>query len=176
MGNSRGQNRREGPRNSKRGESASGAFTAPGKRSGAARPPAKGRSRPLGLAGPRVGAPRPFESGHGAASVSAEQGQGQGPDNSPRANNRWSQRVTTTSNALDLEPGVFKLDSPRAVAQSLRRSALASDRRKTDPFRSAMSMLNFYINRAGKNLPDERRRTLRAAKGELRRVFHRPAA
>ncbi len=85
----------------------------------------------------------------------------------------WSQRVTRSSNALDLEPGVFKLASPRAVALSLRRSALASSRRKTDPFRAGMSMLNFYLNRAGRNLPAERRRVLEAAKGELRRVFGR---
>lgn len=87
---------------------------------------------------------------------------------------RWSGKVTAASDALDLESGVFKLRTPRAVALSLRRSALASRRRKADPFRSAMSMLSFYLNRAGRNLPAERRRTLTAAKDELRRLFHRP--
>jgi hypothetical protein len=86
---------------------------------------------------------------------------------------RWSQRVTRESNALDLEPGVFTLASPRRIALSLKRSALKSTRRKTDPFRSAMSMLNFYINRAGKSLPEPQRRRLEAAKMELRKVFRK---
>jgi hypothetical protein len=79
------------------------------------------------------------------------------------------------SNALDLEPGVFSRRTPREVALSLKRSAEASRRRKADPFRSAMSMLNFHINRAGKNLTPERRRVLDRAKQELRIAFHRPA-
>jgi len=78
-----------------------------------------------------------------------------------------------TSNALDLEQGAFTLRSPRAIALSLKRSAEQSRRRKSEPFRSAMSMLNFYINRAGKNLSPERRRALTRAKDELRAVFHR---
>jgi hypothetical protein len=85
----------------------------------------------------------------------------------------WSQHVTDTSNALDLEPDVFKLSDPRAIALSLKRSAEQSRRRKTDPFRSAMSMLVFYINRAGRNLPAQRRRVLEQAKDELRALFHR---
>jgi hypothetical protein len=87
---------------------------------------------------------------------------------------RWSRRVTKQSNALDLEAGVFALEQPRAIAESLKRSADASRRRKSDPFRSAMSMLNFYINRAGRNLPRQRRARLEAAKEELRRIFDRP--
>ena len=79
----------------------------------------------------------------------------------------WSDRVTKQSNALDLEQGVFTWDNPRKIAQSLKRSALASERRKGTPFQSAMSMLNFYINRAGKNLKPERRRILEQAKKEL---------
>ena len=79
-----------------------------------------------------------------------------------------------TSNALDLEPGVFTKRSPRAIALSLKRSAEASGRRKAEPFRSAMSMLNFHINRAGRSLTAERRRVLDAAKHELRVAFHRP--
>ena len=87
---------------------------------------------------------------------------------------RWSQRVTESSNALDLEPGVFTLSDPREIAASLKRSAEASTRRKADPFRSAMSMLNFYINRAGRQLAPEQRVRLEAAKDELRELFGRP--
>ncbi len=86
---------------------------------------------------------------------------------------RWSRRVTEESHALDLEPGVFQEESPRAVAESLKRSADRSTARKADPFRSAMSMLTFYINRAGKALGPERRRTLEAAKDELRALYGR---
>jgi hypothetical protein len=93
-----------------------------------------------------------------------------------KARKRWSQRVTQTSNALDLEAGVFTLDDPREIALSLQRSAEASQRRKSDPFRSAMSMLTFYINRAGTGLPSRRRRVLEAAKDELRRLYRRPAS
>lgn len=85
----------------------------------------------------------------------------------------WSDEVTRHSNALDLEAGVFTLDDPKEVALSLKRSAEASARRKSTPFRSAMSMLTFYINRAGKDLPDERRRVLEQAKAELRKAFGR---
>jgi hypothetical protein len=87
---------------------------------------------------------------------------------------RWSQRVTETSNALDLEEGVFALEDPHAIALSLKRSADGSERRKTSPFRSAMSMLNFYVNRAGKNLPPERRAVLEQAKDELRTLYGKP--
>jgi len=86
----------------------------------------------------------------------------------------WSRRVTSSSNALDLEAGVFTLEDPREIALSLKRSALCSKRRRVDPFRSAMSMLNFYINRAGRKLPLERRKVLESAKNELRDVFGRP--
>jgi hypothetical protein len=87
---------------------------------------------------------------------------------------RWSQRVTRESNALDLEPGVFALDDPRAIALSLKRSAEESRRRKSEPFRSAMSMLSFYINRAGRGLPAKRRARLEKAKAELRRLYGKP--
>ena len=86
---------------------------------------------------------------------------------------RWSHRVTETSNALDLDPGVFSRDDPRSIARSLKRSAERSRRRKSDAFRSAMSMLSFYINRAGKNLSKTRRERLQAAKEELRSLYHR---
>jgi len=90
-----------------------------------------------------------------------------------RRRRRWSRRVTETSNALDLEPGVFTRD-PRGVARSLKRSAERSRRRKTDAFRSAMSMLVFYVNRAGTQLSAARRARLEAAKDELRALFGRP--
>ena len=88
-----------------------------------------------------------------------------------RRGKRWSQRVTRESDALDLERGVFTRGSPHAIALSLRRSALNSRRRKANPFRSALSMLTFYVNRAGRTLSAARRRKLDQAKGELRAVF-----
>jgi hypothetical protein len=86
---------------------------------------------------------------------------------------RWSARVMAQSNALDLEPRLFKSTNPRRIALSLKRSAERSERRKGTPYQSAMSMLNFYINRAGKNLPKTRKRILERAKDELREVFGR---
>ncbi|HLH12901.1 MAG TPA: DUF3175 domain-containing protein [Methylovirgula sp.] len=86
---------------------------------------------------------------------------------------KWSARVTRESDALDLEPRVFASDDPRAVARSLKRSAERSKRRKSNPYRSAMSMLTFYLNRAGRNLPAARKRVLERAKGELRKAFGR---
>jgi len=86
---------------------------------------------------------------------------------------RWSRDVTQKSDALDLEPNVFTKHTPRSIAQSLKRSAEHSTRRKSDPYRSAMSMLTFYINRAGKNLPKQRRERLEAAKNELRALYGR---
>ena len=86
---------------------------------------------------------------------------------------RWSHRVTRESNALDLEQRVFRKRSPKEIARSLQRSAERSKRRKTDAFRSAMSMLVFYINRAGKNLSASRRKTLDRAKDELRALYGR---
>ena len=88
---------------------------------------------------------------------------------------RWSQEVTDRSNALDLEEHIFAADDPKRIAASLKRSAARSRRRKAEPFRSAMSMLTFYINRAGKNLPEERRRVLEDAKDELRKLYGREA-
>jgi hypothetical protein len=86
---------------------------------------------------------------------------------------KWSAEVTEHSDALDLEPEVFRGKDPDAIAASLKRSAEHSHRRKSSPFRSAMSMLTFYINRAGHNLPAARRRTLEKAKDALRRDFGR---
>jgi len=86
----------------------------------------------------------------------------------------WSQEVTRTSNALDLEEGVFTLEDPREIAQSLKRSADVSQRRKASPFRSAMSMLTFYINRAGKQVSAEQLAHLEEAKDELRVLFGKP--
>ena len=87
---------------------------------------------------------------------------------------RWSQRVTETSDVLDLEHGVFTLEDSREIARSLKRSAERSRRRKADPFRSAMSMLTFYINRAGRQLSATQRTRLEAAKDELRTLFGKP--
>jgi len=86
---------------------------------------------------------------------------------------RWSGAVTRQSNALDLEPKVFGSTDPRRIALSLKRSAQASKRRKGTSYQSAMSMLNFYINRAGKSLPQKQKRVLKRAKDELRDVFGR---
>src|SRR5882724_4718041 len=93
-----------------------------------------------------------------------------------RTKRRWSQHVAETSDALDLKAGIFTARDPKAIARSLKRSAAASDRRKSDPFRSAMSMLNFYINRAGRTLPQAQHRRLEAAKDELRALYKRPRA
>ena len=87
---------------------------------------------------------------------------------------RWSQRVTETSDALDLEAGVFTLEDPREIALSLKKSADQSKRRKSGPFQSAMSMLTFYINRAGKQLSKQQRDRLELAKDELRVLYGRP--
>ena len=86
---------------------------------------------------------------------------------------KWSQKVTKESDAMDLRAGVFKLKSARAIANSLKRSLETSHRRKSSPFRSAMSMLDFEINRAGRNLSQERIRMLNQAKVELRKAFGR---
>lgn len=85
----------------------------------------------------------------------------------------WSGEVTRRSNALDLEPEVFTWNDPEKIALSLKRSAESSLRRKALPFQSAMSMLNFYINRSGKNLPPDRKEILTRAKEELRKAFKR---
>jgi hypothetical protein len=91
-----------------------------------------------------------------------------------KKSDRWSQEVTETSNALDLEPGVFTWNDPRKIAESLKWSADNSERRKSSPFASAMSMLSFYINRSGKNLSTEQRLILEKAKDELRHLYGRP--
>lgn len=90
-----------------------------------------------------------------------------------RKSSRWSSRVTRQSDALDLDRGVFTKDDPRAIARSLKRSAERSKRRKSEPYRSAMSMLTFYINRAGRNLSAKQKKTLEAAKDELRELYGR---
>ena len=92
---------------------------------------------------------------------------------SRKAPRLWSAEVTQRSNALDLQPGVFTWKDPKQIAASLKRSAETSRRKKTDSYRSALSMLSFYINRAGTNLAPARRRILTRAKGELRKQFGR---
>jgi len=86
---------------------------------------------------------------------------------------KWSAEVTEHSDALDLKKHIFESDDPKKIALSLKRSAEQSHRRKAEPYRSAMSMLTFYINRAGKNLDAGHRKTLEAAKDELRHAFGR---
>ncbi len=88
---------------------------------------------------------------------------------------KWSQDVTEHSNALDLQAYVFKLHDPKAIARSLKRSAEESHRRKSSPYRSAMSMLTFYMNRAGHNLDESQKTVLEKAKDELRELFDKPA-
>ncbi len=112
------------------------------------------------------------ERAHGNR-ISMSKDKRQPPRTRAGATGRWSAKVAQTSDALDLKPGIFKQRSARAVAASLKRAALASQRRKAEPFRSAMSMLNFEINRAGRGLTSERRRTLERAKVELRKLFGR---
>jgi hypothetical protein len=90
-----------------------------------------------------------------------------------KAAKKWSSKVTRESHALALDQGVFTWKSPKRIAASLKRSAEASKQRKASPYRSALSMLTFYINRAGKDLPAERRKTLEQAKDELRKQFEK---
>ena len=89
------------------------------------------------------------------------------------ARKKWSQEVTEHSDALALEPDVFRSDDPKEIAKSLKKSAEESHKRKSEPYRSAMSMLTFYINRAGKDLPAAQRMRLETAKDELRRAYGR---
>ena len=96
------------------------------------------------------------------------------PSDSDNKDQRWSQQVTRKSDALDLEKGVFSLKDPAEIARSLKASAEQSERRKADPYRSAMSMLTFYINRAGSQLSDSQRDRLEQAKDELRELYDRP--
>ena len=93
------------------------------------------------------------------------------PEENPH---HWSRHVTETSNVLDLEPGVFTWNDPHKIALSLKHSADSSQRRKAEPFVSAMSMLNFYINRAGKHLSAQQREVLEKAKDELRALYGKP--
>ena len=89
------------------------------------------------------------------------------------AQHKWSADVTEHSDAMDLEENIFESDDPKEIARSLKHSAQSSHRRKSEPYQSAMSMLTFYINRAGKNLPARQKRVLEDAKDELRKLFGR---
>ncbi|AIO68794.1 DUF3175 domain-containing protein [Burkholderia oklahomensis] len=120
------------------------------------------RKTPTRKSAPRKTASRPPASGRKRARTAQE-----------KSGRYWSNDVTQHSNALDLEPNIFKSDDPEAIAQSLKRSALDSTRRKGTPLQSAMSMLNFYMNRAGRNLPKARRDTLERVKKKLREAFGR---
>jgi len=90
-----------------------------------------------------------------------------------KSKEKWSAEVTQHSDALDLEANIFESDDPKKIARSLKKSAESSDRRKSGPYRSAMSMLTFYINRAGKNLHEDQKKVLEKAKDELRAIFGR---
>jgi hypothetical protein len=90
-----------------------------------------------------------------------------------KAPRKWSKKVNETSDAMDLEQGVFKGNDPKKIAQSVKRSAGKSKRKKAGPYQSAMSMLNFYINRGGKNLPASKKKVLERSKDELRKLFGR---
>lgn len=92
-------------------------------------------------------------------------------ENNKKSSSKWSSEVTRKSDALDLEDGIFTSKDPRKIARALKKSAEKSDRRKSSPFRSAMSMLTFYINRAGKNLDKEQKDILEESKTELRKAF-----
>jgi len=144
-----------------------------GKRSAKGRPAAKAGARSRSASHPAAKrAKRASHVGH-AGSSSGAQRSGDGARAKAKSGRKWSAGVMARSDAMDLEDGVFKLRSARQVALSLKRSVEASHRRKSPPFRSAMSMLNFEINRGGKNLSAERKRVLNQAKVELRKVFHR---
>jgi hypothetical protein len=106
-----------------------------------------------------------------AASKSSAARKRRGSSRRSRTGRRWSRHVTEHSDAMTLDKGVFTSRDPKRIAASLKRSAERSRRRKANPFRSALSMLTFYINRAGKNLPASRKRTLMRAKDELRKQF-----
>lgn len=90
-----------------------------------------------------------------------------------KANKKWSAKVTRESHALILDEGVFTWKDPKKIARSLKKSADTSKQRKSPPFRSAMSMLVFYINRAGKNLDEEQKQVLERAKDELRKLYNK---
>jgi hypothetical protein len=119
---------------------------------------------------------RPPRQRHAQAQAHAAQrakaGSKGGSANSSR---KWSHHVMETSDAMDVEHDIFRTGSAESIAQSLKRSSTKSRRRKGTPFQSAMSMLNFYINRAGRNLPKTRRETLQQAKRKLREAFGREA-
>jgi hypothetical protein len=106
-----------------------------------------------------------------AKKSTAKTSHARGKTSARRGGRRWSKHVTETSDALDLKGGVFTLRDPKKIAASLKRSAERSKRRKTNPYRSALSMLTFYINRAGKNLPASRRKVLDRAKDALKVQF-----
>jgi hypothetical protein len=103
--------------------------------------------------------------------VHSKSARARNPATRKNTSKRWSQRVTQQSDALDLKRGVFKLTDPKKIAASLKRSAERSSRRKSGAYRSALSMLTFYINRAGKTLPKTQRDRLQRAKSELKQQF-----
>jgi hypothetical protein len=119
---------------------------------------------------PKTAARKATRNASGKTRARSASGKASNSNASPR---RWSQRVARESDALDLQSGVFKQTDPKKIAASLKRSAERSSRRKAPPYRSALSMLTFYINRAGKTLPKAQRDRLQRAKTELKRQFGR---
>ncbi|WGQ10686.1 DUF3175 domain-containing protein [Pedobacter gandavensis] len=96
------------------------------------------------------------------------------PAKNAKSDEKWSAEVTQHSDALELEANIFESDDPKKIARSLKKSAEDSERKKSGPYRSAMSMLTFYINRAGKNLHEDQKKVLEKAKDELRSLFGKP--
>lgn len=128
-------------------------------------------------AGKKAAAPRKSASTRKKASRSTKAAKKAAPGKRKTATpkKKWSRRVMQTSDALDLEAGIFKSKDPKKIARSLKRSAEKSKRKKGTPFQSAMSMLNFYINRAGKQLSGKEKQPLEKAKPELRKLFGKEA-
>jgi hypothetical protein len=121
----------------------------------------------------RARAGRPPRQRHAQAQAHRRKKSASGSGSQAKRGQRWSHHVMETSDAMDIEANIFKTGSAQSIAESLKRSSTHSRRRKGTPYQSAMSMLNFYINRAGKNLPKTRRATLERAKRELRIAFGR---
>ena len=131
-----------------------------------------GRPKGGGALAPRSGAARP-RAGRKAARTPARHGSSARGRKKKRSKVYWSADVMERSDALDIEPRAFASNDPAAIARSLKRSAERSTRRKAGPYQSAMSMLTFYINRAGRNLSPRQKNTLIRAKTELRKLFGR---
>src|SRR5262249_47656819 len=130
-------------------------------------------SAPFAVSGPRSATKERYSSSSEEVNARMKTRSTTRTGTKKRKSRYWSAAVTRHSNALDLQPHVFKLTNPLRIALSLKRSAEHSRRRKATPYQSAMSMLNFYINRASSGLSQKQKTVLTRAKRELREVFHR---